>query len=84
MQYKLIAALAAVLVCAPAQADTVTVTASGVLFFGVDPSGIFGGGIDLTGDTLTATITFDTSLTVASEPGKGSVFTVRLPGGEHT
>jgi hypothetical protein len=23
-------------------------------------------------------------VTVASEPGKGSVFTVRLPGGEHT
>jgi len=23
-------------------------------------------------------------ITVASEPGKGSVFTVRLPGGEHT
>jgi signal transduction histidine kinase len=22
-------------------------------------------------------------VTVASEPGKGSVFTVRLPGGEH-
>jgi hypothetical protein len=39
----------------------VTVTASGVLSFGVDPGGIFGGGIDLTGDTFTATITFDTS-----------------------
>jgi hypothetical protein len=23
-------------------------------------------------------------VTVTSEPGKGSVFTVRLPGGEHT
>jgi signal transduction histidine kinase len=23
-------------------------------------------------------------VTVMSEPGKGSVFTVRLPGGEHT
>jgi hypothetical protein len=61
MQYKLIAALAAVLVCSPAQADIVTVTASGVLSFGVDPGGIFGGGIDLTGDTFTATITFDPS-----------------------
>src|SRR5262245_29968546 len=60
MQYKLIAAVAAALVCSPAQADIVTVTASGVLFFGVDISGIFGGG-NLTGDTFTASITFDTS-----------------------
>jgi hypothetical protein len=32
MRYKLIAALAAALVCRPGEADTVTVTASGVLF----------------------------------------------------
>jgi hypothetical protein len=60
MKSKLSAALAAALVCSPAQADIVTVTASGVLFFGVDSSGIFGGG-NLTGDTFTASITFDTS-----------------------
>jgi len=61
MQYKLITAVAAALVCSPAQADIVSVTASGVLFFGVDPSGIFGDGVNLTGDTFTASITFDTS-----------------------
>jgi hypothetical protein len=47
MQYKLIAALAAALICSPAQADIVSVNASGVLFFGIDPSGIFGGGTSL-------------------------------------
>jgi len=61
MHYKLITAVAAALVCSPAQADTVSVTASGVLFFGIDPSGIFGDGVNLTGDTFAASITFDTS-----------------------
>jgi hypothetical protein len=61
MEYKLIAALAAALICSPAQADIVSVNASGVLFFGVDPSGIFGGGVNLTGDSFTVGITFDTS-----------------------
>ena len=60
MQYKLIAALAAALIFSPAQADIVSVNASGVLFFGIDPSGIFGGG-NLTGDSFTVGITFDTS-----------------------
>jgi hypothetical protein len=61
MQYKLIAALAAALIYSPAQADIFSVNASGVLFFGVDPSGIFGGGVNLTGDSFTVDITFDTS-----------------------
>jgi hypothetical protein len=61
MQYRLIAAVAAALICTPAQADIVSVNASGVLFFGVDPSGIFGGGVNLTGDSFTVGITFDTS-----------------------
>jgi hypothetical protein len=53
MQYKLIAALAA-LICSPAQADIVSVNASGVLYFPVGSSGIFG-------DSFTVGITFDTS-----------------------
>src|SRR5215471_7692468 len=61
MQHKLIAALAAALICSPAQADIVSINASGVLFFGVDPSGIFGSGVNLTGDSFTVGITFDTS-----------------------
>jgi hypothetical protein len=61
VRYKLIAALAAVLIGTPAQADTITVTASGVLFFGEDLGGRFGDGVNLTGDTFTASITFDTS-----------------------